>query len=119
MIGDIGGDEGSKKRSEKLAKMEEITSGVLAQWIELRDTAGSPPARIAAAEVRILRGASAMAKLVDQLSKAQQQIAQEAKTETAGLKQAIASNRNDTRELRDLATAVLQLSLNTTLYAQQ
>ena len=119
VVSDIGGDEASKKSYEKLAKMKEVTSGVLAQWIELRDTAGSPPARIAAAEVRILRGASAMAKLTDQLSKAQQQVAHKAKAEAAGLKQAIAAIQNDTRELRDLATAVLQLSLKTTLYARQ
>jgi methyl-accepting chemotaxis protein len=119
VIGDGKSDEAAKAVLARLVRVNKAVSGIMGQWFTLKTTAGSPPARTAAAEVRVLRGASMLAKTADKLLAIQQQGAREAIAKAAELAKTVATIRAGTLNLRDLSTEVLKLNLSTTLYVQK
>jgi methyl-accepting chemotaxis protein len=119
VIGGGKSNEAAKSVLARLIRVNKAVSGIMGQWFTLKTTAGSPPVRTAAAEVRMLRGASMLAKTADKLLTIQQQGAREAIAKAGELAKTVAAIRTSTLKLRDLSTEVLKLNLSTTLYIQK
>ncbi|WP_339948285.1 methyl-accepting chemotaxis protein [uncultured Albimonas sp.] len=114
-VSQAAGEALGEARRDRLQLTARMVAGVLGQWLVLSEDPDAPPARVVAAEVRLLHGAGVIARISDELLALQRDAASEAAARsrplTASAQEAIARARDLERIAADLARLQRDASL--------